>query len=171
MATQRKIDQVTELTEKVAKAKAMYLVDYRGIKHKQLEELRKTLKKNDGEFVVTKNRLLKRALGDKATILEANLEQTTATVFSYGDEISPLKEVLKFFKAVNLGKAKVGLMGNTLMSETDVVRLSALPNKEVLLGMLVRQLNGPVQGLHYALSWNLNRLAWALNAVKEKKGN
>ena len=170
MATTKKQKTVKELTEKVGKAKAMYLVDYRGLKHKQLEELRRNLKKLEAEFVVTKNRLLKRALGDKVAHLESSLSQTTATLFSYADEVAPLKEMLKFFKTVNLGVAKAGLLGAKAIGESDLVRLSELPGRRELLGRLAAQLNAPIQVLHYALSWNINRLVWGLSAVKEKKG-
>lgn len=169
MATQKKIDTVTSLTEKVNRAKSMVVTEYSGLKHKQLEELRKNLKKVSGELVITKNRLLKRALGERATSLDALLSQPTATLFSYEDEVAPLKELLKFFKTAGVGIAKGGLLGNISLSEADVAKLATLPNREMLLGTLVRQLNAPIQGLHYALQWNMNKLVWALNSVKEKK--
>ena len=154
--TPKKVNTVTELTERVAKAKSMIVVEYQGVKHKQFEELRKTLRKTNAEFVVTKNRLFKRALGDKSKLLESLLEQPTATLFTYGDEVAPLKDLMKFFKTVGFGKAKGGLLGTTVLSDTDVTRLSTLPTRELLLGSLVRQLNAPIQSLHYGLQWNLN---------------
>jgi len=77
--------------------------------------------------------------------------------------------MLKFFKAVGFGKVKGGLLGDSVLSDTDVTKLASLPSREILLGNLVRQLNAPIQGLHGALQWNMNKLVWALNAVKEKK--
>ena len=44
-ADTKKLDIVQNLTEKISKAKAMILTDYRGIKHKDLENIRKLLKK------------------------------------------------------------------------------------------------------------------------------
>lgn len=167
--TQKKIDTVSELTDKVAKAKSIVLADYSGLKHKQLEELRKALKKSNAEFAVTKNRLLARALGDKAKSIEGELKASTATLFAYADEVAPLKELMKFFKAAGMGKTKGGLLGETVLTEAEVVRLSTLPSRDMLLGRLVGQLNAPIQGFHYALNWNLNKLVWALNAVKNKK--
>lgn len=169
MPTQKKIDTVKSLTDKVTRAKAVVVADYRGLKHKQLEELRKLLKKADAELVVAKNRLLLRALGDKAKGIEDVLKDTTATLFAFKDEVAPLKELLKFFKAAGFGKTKAGLLGTQVLSDAEVTRLAALPSRETLLGKLVGQLNAPIQGLHYALSWNINKLVWALNAVKEKK--
>ena len=170
MATQKKIDTVTALTDQITRAKAIVLADYRGLKHKQLEELRKLLKKVEGEFIITKNRLLRRSLGDKAQTLDASLADVTATLFAYADEVAPLKELLKFFKTAGVGRTKAGLLGTNALTEEDVTRLALLPAKNVLLGQLVGQLNAPIQGLHYALSWNINKLVWALNAVKEKRG-
>ena len=145
------------------------MADYRGLKHKQLEELRKLLKKAEGEFVVAKNRLFKRALSDKAKDFEAYLADTTAILFNFADEIAPLKELLKFFKIAGFGRAKAGVFGGQLFGEVDVVRLASLPTRQALLDQLVGQLNAPIQGLHYALSWNIQRLAYAIHAIKQIK--
>lgn len=169
MATQKKIDTVRELSQKLSKAKAFVMADYRGLKHKQLEDLRKLLKKTEGEFIVAKNRLFKRVLGDKAKDLETHLHDTTALLFSYTDDFAPLKELLKFFKTAGFGRAKAGVFGGELYNEKDVARFAALPTRQMLLGQLASQLNAPIQGLHYALSWNMTKLVYALNAVKENK--
>lgn len=166
-AKQKKIDTVSSLTDKLSRAHAIVLADYRGLKHKQLEELRKGLKKLEAEFVVTKNTLLKRAL--TRDDLTSYLKEATGTLFAYADEVSPLKELLKFFKTAGAGKPKAGLLGNTVLSDADITKLASLPNRQTLLAQLVGQLNAPIQGLHYALSWNLNRLVWAINAIKNTK--
>lgn len=62
MPTQRKKDIVKNLKEKLGKAKALFLTDYRGLTHQQLEQLRKALKKVEADFVIVKNRLLKIAM-------------------------------------------------------------------------------------------------------------
>lgn len=169
MPTDKKIETVKELSEKAAKATSIILADYRGLKHKQMEELRRTLKKANGELVVAKNRLLLRALGDNAKALEHSLSNSTAALFSFADEVAPLKELVKFFKSANIGKTKAGLLGNRALTDTEVMRLSELPGRKQLLGQLVGQLNAPIQGLHYAASWNMNKLVWALNSIKTKK--
>lgn len=169
MATQKKIETVEKLTEKISRAKSIVLADYRGLKHKQMEELRKLLKKSEAEFVVAKNRLFKKALGDKAEKVKDSLKQTTAVLFSYADEVAPLKELLKYFKTAGFGVIKVGLMAGNVMTEPDLARLSLLPTRQVLLAQLVSQLNSPIQGLHYALQWNLKKLVYALDAVKNNK--
>lgn len=180
MPTQKKIDTVQSLTDKLGRAKSVVFADYTGLKHKQLESLRKSLKKIGAEFVVTKNKLLERALrpsadgsgqalDDEAAPLSSALKENTGALFNYEDEVAGLKELLKFFKLTSLGKTKAGLLGTTVLTKEDVDRLSKLPAKQELLGQLAGQLKAPLYGLHYALSWNINRLVWGLNNIKDQK--
>lgn len=169
MATQKKIETVTELTEKVQKAKSIVFADYKSLKHKQLEELRKNLKKNNSEIVIAKNRLLLRALGDRADSVKETLTNETAAIFNYQDEVSGVKILMKFFKDASIGKAKGGLLGTHVLTDREVVTLADIPSKEVLVSKLLGQLQAPLYGLHYSLSWNLNKLVWALESIKQKK--
>lgn len=177
MPTQKKIDTVQDLTEKLSRAKSIVLADYRGLKHKQLEDLRKTLKKVEADFTITKNRLLLRALTSDVKAashiggVKQMLTNTTAALFAYADEVAPLKELLKFFKAAGFGKTKAGLLGSQVLSDEEVTRLATLPNRTMLLGQLVSQLNAPIQGLHYALQWNIKRFVWGLDEVKKSKSS
>lgn len=171
MPTTKKIDTVNALTDKIGRAKSIVFADFTGLKHKQLEELRKTLKNVEAEFVVTKNKLLARSLGEKAKSVQQELTGSTATLFNFKDEVAGIKELIKFFKSAAIGKTKGGFLGTNVLTIDDVTKLAALPSREVLLAKLVRQFNAPIQRLHYALSWNINRLVWALNNIKEKKTN
>ena len=135
------------------------------------------LKKAEAELVVAKNRLLLRALrqaqgeplADRGKDIEASLKETTATLFAYTDSVAPLKEMMRYFKTAGMGKPKAGLLGSQVLSEEEVARLAQLPTRETLLAQLVGQLNSPLQGLHYALNWNINKLVWALNAMQKSK--
>lgn len=169
---ERKQNQVAQLSERLTRAKAVYLADPAGLKHKQLEELRKTLKKLTGEFSVAKNSIFKRAFADvKKTVAETYLTGATAALFAYADEVAPLKEFVKFLKNAAAGKIKVGLLGNQELTDKEVERLSTLPSREMLLAKLVGQLQSPIYGLHNALSWNMRKLVWTLDAVKGKKSD
>ena len=171
MATTKKIETIRKMTDNIAKAKSIVFVDYVGLKHKQLEDLRKKLRTVGAEFMVTKNKLLERAFGDKAVSVKPHLTNATGTLFNYDDEVAGIKELLQFFKKANAGKTKAGLLGTQLLTEAEVTRLATLPSHKALLGILAAQLMAPIQGLHHALSWNMNKLVWALTSIKEKKGN
>lgn len=178
---QRKIDTVTTLKDKLARAKAFFLTDYRGLTHQQLEQLKRALKKVQGEFVVVKNTLLKIAMeeSNKGTKEQSFKEATeklikelknpTAALFAYGDEMTAVKELAVFMKNTQLPKIKIGLFAGSLTTETDFQRVASLPNREILLTILAYRLKSPLYGLHYALSWNLQRLVVILSNIKNKK--
>ncbi len=173
MATQRKIDSVQELTEKMSKAKSIVFADYRGLTHKQLEELRKALRKVQAEFVIAKNTLILKALAVKEQKITSSdlLTGPTATLFSYSDEVSGLKEMVKFAKTLSLPKIKFGFLGAQELTEAQVTNLSKLPGKDILLAQLVGQMKSPLYGLHRALNWNLQKFVLVLSAIKKGGDN
>lgn len=170
---QRKIDTVTALKEKLSRAKAVFVTDYRGLTHKQLEDLRKSLKKAEAEYLIVKNTLLKKTLeasdNKNKEGLYDSLKQPTAALFAYGDQISAVKALADFAKINIMPKVKAGLFENDLISTDDFKRLASLPSKEILLATLAFRMKSPIYGLHYALNWNLQRFVIALNNIKGKK--
>src|SRR3989344_6716901 len=97
----KKAEIVEKVTGKLNKARAFFLTDYRGLTHKQLEDLRKALKKVEAEYVVVKNTLLKKALEsakkDSQELLNT-LKDSTAALFAYGDSLSAVKKLWEFSK-------------------------------------------------------------------------
>lgn len=166
-----KIAVVAELKDKVGKAKAIVMTDYTGLTHKQLEEFKKEIKKADAEFAVTKNTLLKRSLEENKleTGDARNFDKPTGTMFLYGDVVTPLKALAKMIKDFEKPVVKFGIMDGQLMDSKQVIKLSTLPSREVLLGQLVGMMNSPIQGLHRSLSWNLQKFVMTLNAISQKK--
>ena len=55
------------------------------------------------------------------------------------------------------------------MSGEEMIALSKLPTKEVLLSMVLRGLQGPISGLANASQGILRKSVYAFNAIKEKK--
>ncbi len=170
---QRKIEAVTGLQDKLAAAKAFFFTDYRGLTHKQLEELRKALKKVEAEFIVAKNTLLKLAIQqlpkESLEQLESALNNPTAALLIHGDPVNAVKTVAKFIKNFQLPKIKIGFFEERIATSDDFKKLSILPNREILLATLAMRMKSPLYGLHYALNWNLKRIVVALNNIKEKK--
>lgn len=183
----KKEQLVAELTEKVGKAKALVFANYQGMTHKQLEGLKKALKKVDAEMLVAKNTLLKLALKKQESgsmnqeSIEnpnSNLEGPTITLFAYGEVIGPLKEIAKSIKNLKIPTVKFGLAKRDpasqditweFLTDAAVMRLSTLPSREVLLAQLVAGLKSPIFALHRALEWNLRKLVLTLRSIENHK--
>lgn len=162
---------VAEISEKVNRAKAMIFTNYEGLTHKQLEGLKKAIRTLDAELMVTKNTLLKRSLeADKIKIVEEKYFQgPTAALFAYADVIAPLKELAKTIKTFKLPTIKFGIFEGKHLTGDEVLRLSVLPSREVLLTQLVFGLKSPIFGLHRSLNWNLQKLVLTLKAIEQTK--
>jgi large subunit ribosomal protein L10 len=162
---------VAQLVEKVEKSKGIIFANYQGLTHQQLESLKKNLKKAESEFFASKNTLLMRALKDKfdTEAYKEHFTKPTGALFIYNDVIEPLKLLSKSIKDLKLPEIKFGFLDGKVVSDKDVVRIATLPPLPVLRAQLLGQMNAPIQGLHRALSWNMQSLVMTLNAIKEKK--
>lgn len=162
---------VAKLTDKLNRAKSVVFSDYRGMTHKQIEGLKKAVKNFDAEFVVTKNTLLAKAM-EKGSFKIADkneLKGPTVTLFSFSDVISPIKELAKTIKKLNIPVIKFGFLEGKKITSEDVLKLFEIPSKEVLLAQVVGGLKAPIFGLHRALNWNIQKLVLTFKAVEAKK--
>lgn len=170
---QKKIDIVTKLNEKIAKAKAIVFTNYQGLTHKQLEGLKKTIKLLNAEYVVAKNSLVLRAL-EENKIKVADLKQfegPTGTLLIYEDFVGPLKELAKLVKELGIPSVKFGVLESKNLTGEEVLKLATLPPRETLLSQIAVGLKAPIFGLHRALNWNLQKFVLTLKAVETKKNS
>ena len=86
MPNTKNINQVDQLTDKLGKAKAIYFTEYHGLNVEDITELRREFSKNDIEFKVAKNTLIKLAAkNNKLDGLSPYLIGSTAIAISYDD--------------------------------------------------------------------------------------
>ena len=161
---------ITELSQKVDKAKSIVFTNYQGLTHQQIERVKKTAKKLEAEYVTTKNTLLQRALESKKLKIEnEDLKEPTATLFIYNDIVAPLKELAAIIKELKLPKIKFGILEGKIITEKEVNKIATLPPLPILQAQLLGQMKAPISGLHRALNWNIQKLVLTLDAIKTKK--
>lgn len=156
---------------------ALFFVDYQGLTHKQLEEVRALLKEINSEISIVKNTLMNLALREKKIDAQARLTGAHATLFSYEDPIKTAKALYAFFKKYQLlaspsqggPKIKFGIFEGKLIDEKTIIELALLPSHEVLLGKLVWVLKSPMSGLVYGLNYNVSKLVVVLKEIEKKK--
>lgn len=165
----QKIEKVADLTQKLGRAKSVVFADYQGLTMNQLSDLRNKLRDNGAEFEITKNTLIKLALPTTNYKLPTDLEGPTATLFSYEDEIAPIKILVKALKDAQKGAVKLGLLNNDILDALAITRLANLPTKLELQAKLVGSLSSPLYGMVNVLQGNLRNLVYALSAVMDKK--
>lgn len=167
----QKQENVQNITDKLSRAKSVVFTDYKGLTMAQLTELRNKLRDQKAEFSVTKNTLLRRALPSSSLQPPtSNVEGPTATLFSYDDEVSPIKLLVKALKDTGIGKVKGGFLGQDFLTNTQITQLSLLPTKDELRAKTVGVLATPLQGIVGVLQGNLRNLVYALSEIQKMKG-
>ena len=172
MPSQKNIQSLEELNQKLDRSKTVVLADFKGLTVDKFTELRNQLKEIGGEIKVYKNTLLKLAFKEKDLQLEEadkNFDGPSAAVFAYDDEIAPVKKVYEFTLQNQLPKFKFGFLNKEFIDSGRITQLGGLPGKEILLAQVVGSLNAPISGFVNVLQGNLRKLVLVLKAVEEKK--
>ncbi|MBP7832935.1 MAG: 50S ribosomal protein L10 [Candidatus Levybacteria bacterium] len=169
MPSQRNVSALDEAKQKVDRATAMYFVEYTGLTHQQMEEVRRELRDNNAEMAVVKNTLMNIALADKKIDVKDQLSGQKAILFSYEDPIKTAKILAAFVKKYSMPKVNFGILDGEIIEDKTVVKLATIPSKEILVGKLLGLLNSPITGFVYALNGNITKLAIALKEIEKKK--
>jgi large subunit ribosomal protein L10 len=169
---ERKAKQVVveDLGSKLKRARALFLAEYSGMNVAQMTRLRRELQHAGAELKVTKNTLLRLAAsGTDAEVIRDQFTGPNAVICSYKDPAAVAKLLSSMAKEMPFLKVKSGVLGRQQLGPNDLVRLAALPSREVLLSKLLGVMQAPPQRLVGVLAANLNRLMWTLSAIKTQK--
>ncbi|MBE3591275.1 MAG: 50S ribosomal protein L10 [Firmicutes bacterium] len=162
--------RVAEIKEKLERAPAAVLAEFRGLSVAADTELRRRLRAAGVEYRVVKNTLLGLAARQAGiTGLEPYLEGTTAVAFSYSDATAAAREIQAFAKDHPQLQIKAGILEGRVVSVEDVKALADLPSREVLLARVLAGMQAPLVQLAYVLSAPLRGFVTAANALREQR--
>ena len=172
MNKENKQQVVSELHDKLSRAKAVFLADFRGMDVVKATNLRNELRKASVEYKVVKNTLLDLASRetDKEQ-LSPHFAGPTAIALSYDDPVSAAKVLSRFAKEQQATfKLKAGILSGKVIDVADIQALADLPSREVLLAKLLGTMQAPTAnfvGVLAAVPASFVRLLDAIRARKE----
>ena len=163
----QKKEILQDLKEKLEKQKAIVFVDFQGLEARDLFDLRKKLQENNCQLKIAKKTLVNLALQEKKLKVDVEkMEGQLALVFSFQDTILPAKIVYDFSEEFGVPKILGGYIENEFLEAEKVIELAKLPTKEELLAKLVGSLRAPISNFQMVLRGPLQRLTFALGAIK-----
>lgn len=123
------------------------VVEYKGIKVKEVNQFRRELEKNGMGYRVLKNTLVKRAFaGTGVEGLDGFMKGMTGIVYSGPDGIASarvLKDMLKTYPSIQI---KAGYFDGSVIENEPVKVVAELPGREELLATLLSTIQaGPQQ--------------------------
>ena len=164
-----KKEVVAEVSQRLTKAQAIVLAEYRGLGVEQITALRKQARASGVYLRVLKNTLARRAV--KGTPFEGLSDQMVGPLM-YGiaaDPVAGAKVIAEFAKDNELFVIKAGAMPNTKMSDKDVKALALLPSREELLAKLMGTMQAPVAKLARTLNEVPGKFVRTLAAYRDQK--
>lgn len=166
MPTQRKIDLVAELTDKMGRSQLAVVADYRGFTVAELTTLRAKLREHGAEMIVAKNTLLRLAARNTGKEgLEPTLEGPTAVVFAYDDVAKVAKVILDASKAMPKAlTVKGGLLGLSPIKADALDGVTRLPTREQALAQVVGAVSAPVSGVVGVINAAITNVALVIQA-------
>ena len=152
---------VAQLTEKVQKAAAGVIVDYKGITVEEDTALRKECRENGIDYAVVKNTLLRFAFKNNGLDeLDGVLNGTTSLALCDSDVIAPARVMSEYAKKLN-GKFEIkgGFMEGKVVDLATIESLASIPALPVLQAQVLGTMLAPISAL-----------ACVLKQIAEKNG-
>ena len=172
MPNTKNINQVEQLTDKLSRAKAIYFTEYHGLNVEDITELRREFSKNNIEFKIAKNTLIKlAAANNKLDGLSPYLNGATAIAISYEDPTGPARVLKQFRKEHELPEVKGIVFDGEILEGEEFKRIADLPTKDQLLAMLASALSSPMTKLALTLKSSMTDFGNTLSNLKDQKSN
>jgi len=168
---QNKQQVVTEMHEKLAKAKAVFLADFRGMSVEKATTLRNDLRGAEVEYKVVKNTLLELASAEtEAAMLAPHFKGPTAVALTYSDPVAAAKVLAKYAKDQQAAFVlKGGVLSGKIITAADIQALSELPSREVLIAKMLGSMNAPATNFVGLLAAIPGSFVRALDAIRQQK--
>ena len=172
-----KVAVVDEVRERLDRASAALLTEYRGLDVTAISQLRRALRDAGGDYKIYKNTLVRLAVQDLGLELEDLLTGPTAIAFitekpdgTPGDAVDVAKALRDFAKGNPALVVKGGVLGTKPLNADEAKALAEVEPREVLLARLAGAFAAPMvqfAGLLEALPRNF---AYGLKALIDQQG-
>ena len=176
MVQQYKVDTVKNLVERLSSAKAIVLVDYKGINIEQVNELRNRFRTEKVDYLVQKNTLLKIALNELGiTELDDYLKGPTAVAVCLEEEVAPAHVIAKFIKEVmeeaDYPSFKAGYVAGHVFSPKELKAPATLPSRDELLAKVLGSMTAPLTGFMAVNQGVIRKFIYAVDALATKQAD
>ena len=165
-----KSEKISQMKEKIEKAKVAIVTDYKGLSVEEITKLRRLIQKEDADYMVTKNTLAKIAIkGTEYEVLADSLTGPVAIAFGFEDQVAPAKALAKFIKESKKGEILAAAMDGKLLSASEAKALATLPSKQEIYAKMLGCINSPASGIANSVNAVMSSLVRAIAAVRDQK--
>ena len=166
MAREDKAEIISEIETALSKSSVAILTEYKGLTGAEMAQLHKKFREQGLEFRVVKNTLARLAAQkSNKEQLSTILKGQTAMLVGYGEISVPARTLSEYIRSSKTALTiKGGILGNRLLTASEVDALATMPSRAVLLGRVVAGMQLPLYIFNSNLNGLLSGFARALQA-------
>ena len=170
MPNAQNVEMLANIKEDLSTANAIWVVDYRGLTVKEIQQLRGNIREADASMKVYKNTLMSIALRDaEMPAIDDVLAGPSAFVFADNDPVASAKAIKDFTKTNKNLVIKGGIMDGAAVSAEQVEAIAALPSREELIAKLLGTISNPLVQTVRVLNGPMSAFARAVAAIADQK--
>ncbi len=162
---------INSLTEKLSNSSNFYLTDISNLNADKTSKLRRLCFSRDVKLVVTKNKLLRKAMeqsGKEVSELYDTLKGATSVMFSESGN-APAKLIKEFRKTSDRPILKAAYIEETTyIGDEQLDFLIAIKSKNELIGDLIALLQSPAKNVVGALQSGGQKISGILTTLSER---
>ena len=149
MPTAEKAQTIEQAKQWYDKSVGVVFTDFRGLKVKEIQALRKQVKSKGGEIHVIKNTLFRLAAGSETVdSLPAEFHNgTTAFAFVYENESDVAKTLVDYARTSRKLQIKGGYFAGKTFNSKEIEALAELPPRDVLIAQVIGAIISPLTNL------------------------
>ena len=172
MPTEAKRETIDALRVELDGHRTMITSEYRGLKVKEITEIRRALRKSGVSYRVVKNRLMRIAAQENAAAAALSPLLVGPTAIAFGtDEAATAKAVIDAVRPYGkIVKITGGVLGSSRIDADGVTRLATLPSREVLLSEVLGAISAPMATVAGLFDAPLRDVAGLVDALISQRG-
>lgn len=166
MPKEKKVLIVENLQELFTRCEIGILTDYRGLSAGEMTALRRRLDQSGVDYKVVKNTLARFAAeGAGIPELGSLFRGPVAIAFGYENMTEPARILNEYIRSSKTTLSiKGAFLGDRLLTSEEVIELSKLPSKEILLGKVLGGMQAPILSLLTCLTSPMRGMVNVLQA-------
>ena len=170
MPNAQNVESLAQIKQDLEGVSAVWVVDYRGLAVKEIQELRRSVRASESCMKVYKNKLMHIALEEmEMANMDDILSGPSAFIFSGADVAASAKVLKEYAKDNPTLEIKGGIMDGAFVDAAQIEAIASLPSRELLLGQIAGAISGIARGLAVCVNGVPSGVARAVAAVADQK--
>ena len=161
---------IEAIKAKASTASFAVVTDFKGMTVEELTNLRVSLRKAGGEYLVVKNTLARIAFTESThDVIKDKFHDNCGIAFGFEDPVAVAKALSDFAKKSKLFSMRAASLEGKEMTPAQVEALATLPSKDQLLGQVLGTMNAVPTNFVSLFANIIRGMLYALKAIEEQK--